>query len=200
MPLYLVRWPTLAASLVRAQDEDELLDILDEAADPGGCTYEVYRGPVWIDFDVPFGVRDHTPEGTVPTAPSDFVFEPTPDFDGVVDGDLLTVRAPETDTADEMRDEVLRGAFPELAEFIDGLELPEAGEVEGATSTATELEAALRGELWPLIEYLSARSELAGRDDFEASMMQEAGATVMLPAMRRALATMLTAIPANKAD
>ena len=89
MPLYLVRWPTLAASLVRAPDEGELLDILDEAADPGGCTYEVYRGPVWIDFEVPFGVRDRT------------------------------------------------------------------------TSTATELEVAVREEIWPLIEYLSARSELA---------------------------------------
>ena len=120
MPLYLVRWPTLAASLVRAQDEDELLDIHDEAADPGGCTYEVYRGPVWIDFDVPFGVRDRTPEGTVPTDPSDFVVEPTPDFDGAVDFDILTVRTPVTDAAGEMRDEVLRGAFPELAEFIDG--------------------------------------------------------------------------------
>ena len=52
MPLYLVRWLMLAASLVRAEDEDELL--------------------------------------------------------------------PVTDAADEMRDEVLRGAFPELAEFIDG--------------------------------------------------------------------------------
>jgi hypothetical protein len=117
-----------------------------------------------------------------------------------VDGGLLTVRAPETDTADEMRDEVLRGAFSELAEFTDGIEFREAGEVEGSSSTATELEDALREELWPLIEYLSARSELAGRDDFEASMMQQAGVTVMLPAMRRALATMLTAMPANKAD
>jgi len=39
MPLYLVRWPTLTASLVQADDEDELLDILDQDDDPGGCTY-----------------------------------------------------------------------------------------------------------------------------------------------------------------
>lgn len=200
MPLYLVRWPSLAASLVRAEDEDGLLAILDEAADPGGCTYEIYRGPVWIDFDVPLEVRDCSPEGVVPTDPSDFVVEPTPDFDGVVDGDLLTVRAPETDTADEMRDEVLRGAFPKLAEFIDGIDFREAGEAEESTSTATELEVALREELWPLIEYFGGRSEVAARDDIEASMMQEAGITVMLPAMRRALAPMLKAMPANKTD
>jgi hypothetical protein len=79
MPLYLVRWPSLAASLVRAENENELLAILDEAADPGGCTYEIYRGPVWIDFDVPFEVRDCSPEGIVPTDPSDFVVErPSP--------------------------------------------------------------------------------------------------------------------------
>ena len=200
MPLYLVRWPTLAASLVRAQDEDELLDIHDEAADPGGCTYEVYRGPVWIDFEVPFGVCDRTPEGTVPTDPSDFVVEPTPDFDGAVDFDILTVRTPVTDAAGEMRDEVLRGAFPELAEFIDGIDYGEEGEVEDSDAAKAELQHALREELWPLIEYIGARSEVAARDDVEATMMQQAGVTVMLPAMRRALAEMLKAMPARKAD
>ena len=28
----------------------------------GGCTYEVYRGPLWVDFDLPFEIRDVTPE------------------------------------------------------------------------------------------------------------------------------------------
>jgi len=53
MPIYLVRWPDLAASLVRAQDDDELIDILDQVANPEGCEWSVYDGPLFIDFQLP---------------------------------------------------------------------------------------------------------------------------------------------------
>ncbi len=53
MPLYLVRWPWLTASLVSARDEEDLLDTLDQVEDSEGATWSVYRGPVWIDFEVP---------------------------------------------------------------------------------------------------------------------------------------------------
>lgn len=36
MPIYLVRWPDLSASLVRAGSEEELLVTLDEVANPSG--------------------------------------------------------------------------------------------------------------------------------------------------------------------
>jgi hypothetical protein len=62
MPIYLVRWASFTASLVRARNEAELLDILDQEADPGGCTYEVYRGPLFIDFALPFTARPRTPD------------------------------------------------------------------------------------------------------------------------------------------
>ena len=60
MPLYIVRWPNLSASIVRAEDEDELKYILDEVDDPGGCRWEEYDGPVWVDFEYPidFEIRD----------------------------------------------------------------------------------------------------------------------------------------------
>jgi hypothetical protein len=53
MPIYLVRWPDLTASLVRAGDEDELLNILDQEANPEGCEWSVYNGPLAINFRLP---------------------------------------------------------------------------------------------------------------------------------------------------
>lgn len=50
MPLYLVRWPGLRASLITARSEVELIDIIDEVASPSECRWWIYRGPVWIDF------------------------------------------------------------------------------------------------------------------------------------------------------
>jgi hypothetical protein len=38
MPIYLVRWPDLSAALVKASLEDELVEILDELANPEGST------------------------------------------------------------------------------------------------------------------------------------------------------------------
>ena len=52
MPLYLVRWPRLEASLVFANDEDHLTDILDEVDTPTVATWSEYHGPLWIDFNV----------------------------------------------------------------------------------------------------------------------------------------------------
>ena len=34
MPIYLVRWPDLSAALVKASSEDDLVEILDEVANP----------------------------------------------------------------------------------------------------------------------------------------------------------------------
>lgn len=45
MPLYLVRWPGLVAAFINAADEDDLQDVLDEAANPEGCTWSEYDGP-----------------------------------------------------------------------------------------------------------------------------------------------------------
>ena len=52
MPIYLVRWPDLSAALVKASSEDELVEILEEVANPDGCTWSVYLGPLFLEFGV----------------------------------------------------------------------------------------------------------------------------------------------------
>nr|MBA3539360.1 hypothetical protein [Deltaproteobacteria bacterium] len=52
MPLYLVRWPHLTAALASVPNEDALLALLDEIRNPEGCTWSVYRGPLFIEFDL----------------------------------------------------------------------------------------------------------------------------------------------------
>ncbi len=161
MPLYLVRWPTLMASLVQADDEDDLLDILDQDDDPGGCTFEVYSGPLWIDFDIPFKIGARKPENSVPTDPSDFTVEPTSDFRGELGPDMVRVTTPLCDEVSDMKMEVLRGAFPELAEHIEAHELDED---RTAAWSDDGLGAALLDELWPLVRYHQALGVLADRD------------------------------------
>lgn len=53
MPLYVVRRPLLAASLVHAEDEYALLDFIAQADDPTLCRWEVYRGPLAFDLTLP---------------------------------------------------------------------------------------------------------------------------------------------------
>ena len=45
MPIYLVRWPDLSASLVRARHEADLIDALDGVGNSDGCEWSVYEGP-----------------------------------------------------------------------------------------------------------------------------------------------------------
>lgn len=201
MPLYLVRWPALHASLVRARDEDELLDILDEVADPGGCTYKLYKGPIWIDFALPFKIRDVTPDKKVPTDPSDFTVDPAPDFD--TDAPILRPEVPSAETAEEMHAKILRFAFPSLFNHLKEREdacfcgVPDPGAAEAYPDA---MRAALVADLIPLVRDCQARAALRDRDDFEAEFMKQAGVTVMLPVMRRALERALDSAQGRKVD
>src|SRR5438067_10243798 len=67
MPIYLVRWPDLSASLVRARDEDDLIDTLDQVGNPEGCEWSVYKGPLFVDFRLPaaWRIQDARPGGPV---------------------------------------------------------------------------------------------------------------------------------------
>lgn len=42
---------------MKARDEDNLIDSLDEVDDPTGCTWSVYRGPLFIEFARPITYR-----------------------------------------------------------------------------------------------------------------------------------------------
>ena len=196
MPLYVVRWPHLHASLVRARDEDELLSMLDEVDDPGGCTYKVYKGPVWVDFTVPFEIQDVTPDKNVPTDPADFTVDVPENF--AADAPVLNTEKADVWTSDEMQRKVLHFAFPALHEFLEQSRGSDEG--DAASTYSSGLRAALVADLMPLVKYLRSCAELEGRTDFEAELMKRARVTVMLPAMRRGIERGLRKVPGVKAD
>lgn len=125
MPLYLVRWPALEASIVRAHDEAHLRDILDEVASPGQASWREYDGPLWVDVNL--GLSVHREEGG----------------EWIVDGAEqaaevpwvgATVEAGESVTADEMLGAVLSAAFPHVTKAIQdsGDAPPDANAVQAA--------------------------------------------------------------------
>lgn len=52
MGLWLVRWYDLRASLIEARDEADLLRAIDEVDSPKSCTWEPYRGPVYLPHEL----------------------------------------------------------------------------------------------------------------------------------------------------
>lgn len=205
MPLYVVRWPGLQASLVRARDEDDLLDKLDEVSDPGGCTYKVYKGPVWVDFTLPFTIRDVTPHKRVPTEPADFTVDADPEFDGDLNPTVLKPEMPGADSAYDMCAKVLQFAFPSLFRYMERRDeqFDDTDDAEPPKSPERypeSLRAALVADLMPLVRDCQAVAALQERDDLEARLMKNARVTVMLPAMRHALAHALEVAVAKKAD
>lgn len=50
MQLYLVKWSDGSFALIRAADEDDLVDTLDQLADPAAASWQVYDGPLWLEF------------------------------------------------------------------------------------------------------------------------------------------------------
>lgn len=142
MPIYLVRWQNLSAAFVSARDEEDLLDRLDELADTEGATWSVYRGPLWIEFDVPIEFEmKRRPEGQPPTL-QDITITDISKFEPPG----LEVSVAGTDTGSEMLLEVYRRAFPHLHKLFEESGLDEDPDSEGAVKTAA-LE-----DLKPLVE------------------------------------------------
>ena len=110
MPLYLVRWPGLCASLVSARDEEDLLDTLDQVEDSEGATWSVYRGPVWIDFDLPAKYRIVEKAPDEPLRPDEIVVE---DVEKVEMG-TFDLSSPGCDQTSDMHERITRKAFPDL--------------------------------------------------------------------------------------
>lgn len=50
MPLYLVKWDDGSFALVSAEDDDALVFTLDQLADPGAASWQVWDGPLWLEF------------------------------------------------------------------------------------------------------------------------------------------------------
>src|SRR5260370_25236363 len=110
MPLYLVRWANLSAALVNARDEDQLVDILDEVVDPSGAKWQVYRGPLHIELELPLDLEVTGRGGRARTL-ADVNVTKCPEQ---LEVDAVTFGAANSVTGSEMLDAVWKFAFPNL--------------------------------------------------------------------------------------
>jgi hypothetical protein len=119
MPLYLVRWPDLSACIVRARDEENLYEILDELSDASDCKHWIYNGPLWIEFELP--VTMNTPPSSErldhPLQRDQLMFDGIEDYLKSSGG--LTLSTACADTASEMERAVMERCFPFAAEAVD---------------------------------------------------------------------------------
>src|SRR5207302_2974523 len=75
MSIHLVRWPDLSASLVQADGEEHLLDILDQVGNPDDCEWNIYEGPLFIDFRLPVEWSVQDGRSGTPVTPQQVVIE-----------------------------------------------------------------------------------------------------------------------------
>lgn len=174
MPLYVVRWPAFNVSLVRARNEEELLDILDEAADPGACRWAVYKGPVFIDLDLPVKPK-WAEDAPSPLNEAEVELEGVEDLEA--DGDLFIISVADGDTASEMKSAIGRWAFPHLMRAIE--------EADELPPTQKALVMALRAELREMIQYHWRAAQRDRRGDREAGILRALGLTVAPPWLKR---------------
>ena len=116
MPIYLVRWPDMSASLVQAEDRDDLVTRLDEVADPGGCTWEVFEGQLWVDFKLPVGLRVRDGIGDKPVSENEIELDLA---QLARDPWRMDLSVPDGDTGGEMEEAIRAGAFPNLHAVLD---------------------------------------------------------------------------------
>ncbi|MDY0004854.1 MAG: hypothetical protein RBU30_26385 [Polyangia bacterium] len=178
MPIYVVRWPEPLVSLISARDEEELMYRLDEAADPGGCTWQVYKGPIWVDFELPVKIDIGDPKDKRrPLAPEDVEV----DVGGLAQNpwQLVPTDPQAGDTPHEMYDRIRRFAFPALQRILEN---PPDGDPESLDLDTVK--AAVTEDLQPLLEYTWRQAQLEARDDPEAELMRQMGVTVKFGGLR----------------
>jgi hypothetical protein len=110
MPLYLVRWPDLTASLIRASSEADLIDRIDEVGDPGACTWQEYRGALWIDLRLDAEVHVEASQPGRLRAEEVVVDRPPPR----TGARLALSFSEDADTGALAQEELLRAAFPRV--------------------------------------------------------------------------------------
>lgn len=156
VPLYLVRWPGLEAALVSAADEDELLQHLDEIANPEGCTWSVYRGPIFIELALNAEVEvAHSEQAAqLPLRPDELQLR---DVTRICRRDVLSASIPlDADAAYEMVQTITRNAFPDLYAVLD---------TERETLPEDEVRGALRRELDALVRASWQQEQTKRRPD-----------------------------------
>lgn len=171
MPLYLVRWPDLSGAFVNARNEDDLLDVLDEVSNPEGCTWNVYRGPLHLEFRLNADVEDMRDESRIdrPVEPADLRIG---SVDRICAGDPLTFEIPESDTGCEMIDAIVGAAFPALQDVRK--------EADGDDLSSEAVIAALRTELDVLVQASWREQQTRRRPDAESRIAAEMGTSPKL--------------------
>lgn len=175
MPLYLVRWPGLVAALVSAADEDELLDILDETANPEGCTWGLYRGPLYIELALNV---EHSIEGTgtARELPLDPSHVQVGDVSRICERDVMrAVLDPDSETSANMIDAITKQAFSAFYPVLRKARetIPEA-----------EVRDAVRAELDNVIRASWQQQQTKRRPDRESRVATTLGTSPRLVGIR----------------
>lgn len=171
VPLYLVRWPDLSAALVSAANEDVLVDILDEIANPEGCTWTVYRGPVFIEFNLnaTVGIDRKGEDRDRPLEPGELR---TGDVSRICQRDVMSAAIPShSDTAYEMVEALTRTAFPALHKVVD---------TAGETIPEKKVRDALRQELDLLVQATWRHEQTKRRGDQDSRIAAAMGTSPKL--------------------
>jgi hypothetical protein len=167
MPIYLVRWPDLSASLVRARDEEDLVDVLDQVANPDGCEWSVYEGPLFVDFRLPAKWDRGAEPLDTPPSPEQIVVGDLGRMpaEGVLGSMELSLA--DCDEGHDTGMEILRGAFPAVSAAMDKLSAAdEALEDDGVLPEADLRRTHLLGKT-------DSISELARQMDMPVSLVRK---------------------------
>ena len=165
MPIYIVRWPDLSASLVRAASEEELPLILDQVANPEGCEWSVYKGPLFINFRLPvqWSIRDERPGR--PVAPEQIVIESVGAMASVPVTDALEVELAEGDDGFGTATEILRKAFPAIHAAVEQLWRNGGGATGDGVLPEVPLRKAVHAELSRFLGVSWRQAQLEGKTD-----------------------------------
>jgi hypothetical protein len=180
MPTYLVRWPDLSASLVRASSEEELLDILDHVANPEGCEWSVYEGPLFIDFRLPveWSVRD-TRTGE-PVGPEQVVIDDVSRMATEPVVETMEVSLAGGDEGFDTGAEVIRLAFPEIHAAVEDLYKGDESLERGGVLPEADLRKALHRELARFLRSSWRQAQLQKKDDPISSVARDMDLPVTL--------------------
>ena len=156
MPLYLVRWADLAAAVVKAADEDDLLDQLDMVGNSTGARWTNYDGPLHIEFDlkIPFELKEPR------RSTADLVFGAFPEEPLRSEASVA-----ESDVGAAFLEALHEFAFPNLQSAC-------AGDPPSEESLA----AAAAADLQPFLQASWQREQLARSGDPDAAMALQLGA------------------------
>ena len=179
MPIYLVRWPDLSASLVRARDEADPTDTLDQVGNADGCKWFVYEGPLFIDFRLPAAWCVDAERPGEPVMPGQVVVGDVGRMatESVVDAMELSLAG---EDGHETGMQILRTAFPLVSAAIDKLQDSDEGLASEGVVPEAELRDALHGELVRRLQWSWRQAQLSKKTDVLSALARQMDLPVAL--------------------